>query len=94
MSGSLDALTAERDRVESELDKLEQEHKDLQQKSEALAERRATAQKAGDDLAKLDVEAEQLAEAKRKNDRLLHQTKKRFNDIEEEVAMLQQSSIV
>ena len=94
MSTSLDVLTAERDRVESELDKLEQESKDLAQKSAALADRRAAAERAGEDLTKIDVEADQLAEAKQKSDRQLVQTKKRFNDIEEEVAMLQQSSIV
>ncbi len=94
MSSSLDALTAERDRVESEMDKLEQENTNLDQRGAALAERRAAAESAGEDLTKLKIEAEQLAEGKKMTERQLSQINKRFNDVQEEITMLQQSSIV
>ena len=93
MRGDTDALSAERDRIESELAQLNERQVALDK--ERAETTRKTEAAAGDTeiLAQLKIEAEQAAEAKRMNDRLIAQTAKRLVEVRKVIAMQEQSDI-
>lgn len=93
MGADTDALSAERDRIISELTRLDEKkttlekgRAELDRKTEAAAGNVAT-------LAQLNIEADQLAEAKRMNDQLIARTAKRLAEIEGVIAMQGQSDM-
>ena len=93
MAGNTSALAAERDRIASELARLTekqaalvQRRADLDRKTEAAAGDVAT-------LAKINIEAGQLAEARRVNDQQVSRTEKRLEEIDTVIAMQGQSDM-
>ncbi len=94
MRGDADTLIAERDRIESELTKLEKRQADLEKERAEITLKSETATGNTETLAQLKIETEQVAEAKRQNDRLIDQTTKRYKELESTILMLKQSDIV
>jgi hypothetical protein len=77
--GDIDALTAERDRLEGELRELEGKQAVLENDAETLAQ--------------IKIETEQMVEAQHTNDRIMARTKKRLAEIEETIGMQIQSDL-
>ena len=93
MAEDTNALIVERDRIVGELTRLDEKRAALEKQRAALDLKTEAA--AGDvaALAKINIEASQLAEAKRLNDQALSQATKRLEDIEEVIAMQGQSGM-
>jgi predicted nucleic acid-binding Zn-ribbon protein len=89
----IDALTAERDRIESELRQFEERQETLEKDGAGLLGQTKAAEDDEEALAKLKIELEQLAEAKRENDRSIEQSTKRLEEIETLIAMQEQSDM-
>jgi hypothetical protein len=89
----IDALTAERDRIESELRQFEERQETLEKEGAELLRQTKAAEDDEEALAKLKIELEQLAEAKRENDRSIEQSTKRLEEIESLIAMQEQSDM-
>jgi hypothetical protein len=89
----IDALTAERDRIESELRQFEERQETLEKEGAGLLGQTKAAEDDEEALAKLKIELEQLAEAKRENDRSIEQSTKRLEEIETLIAMQEQSDM-
>ena len=91
--GDVDALTGECDRIESEFRRLEGRQETLEKEQAEII--RKTEAAAGDMeiLARLKIETKQVAEAKRMNDRLLVQTRKKLVEVEKIIAMQRQSDM-
>ncbi len=81
MSGDTDAFVAERDRIKSELAKLEKDNTSLEKERAEIARKSEGATGDTGTLSQLEIETEQMAEAKRKNDRLIKQATKRLMEV-------------
>ena len=91
--GDVDALNGERDRMASEFRKLEQKWESLENDRTELIQKTKAAAGNLEALAKLKIETEQVAEAKRMVDRQIAQTKKRLKEVEKIIAMQVQSDM-
>ncbi len=89
----VDALTGECDRIESELRRLEGRQETLEKEQAEIIQKTETAAGDIEILAQLKIETNQVVEAKRMNDRLLAQTKKKLVDLEKIIAMQRQSDM-
>jgi hypothetical protein len=94
MRGDADAFIVERDRIERELAELKVKQASLEKERAQVARNAETAAGNTEALALLKIETEQMAEAKRQNDRLIDLTTKRLMDVEKNIAMLKQSDII
>jgi hypothetical protein len=94
MSGDTDAFVAERDRIKSELAKLEKDNTSLEKERAEIARKSEGATGDTGTLSQLEIETEQMAEAKRKNDRLIKQATKRLMEVEGVIAMQVQSDMI
>jgi hypothetical protein len=88
-----DTLTALVSSTESEFRRLEERGETLERERAEIV--RKTEAAAGDaaTLAQLKIETEQMAEAKRENDRLIAQATKRIEELEYTIAMQRQSDM-
>jgi hypothetical protein len=93
MSGDTAAFVAERDRIKSELAKLEKDNTSLEKERAEIARKSEGATGDTGTLSQLEIETEQMAEAKRKNDRLIKQATKRLMEVEGVIAMQIQSDM-
>jgi uncharacterized protein (DUF3084 family) len=93
MGGDIDALTAERDRIESELARLDERQATLEKERAEITRKTEAAAGDTETLAQLKIETEQMVEAKHTNDRLIAQTKKRLAEVEEIIGMQEQSDM-
>jgi hypothetical protein len=93
MSGDTDAFVAERDRIKSELAKLDKNNMSLENERAEIAQKAKGATGDTETLSQLEIETEQMAEAKRKNDRLIKQATKRLMEVEGVIAMQIQSDM-
>jgi predicted nucleic acid-binding Zn-ribbon protein len=91
--GDIDVLTAERDRIEGELRGFEKQQDALEKNGAELRRKSEAAAGDSDALAKLKIELDQLAEAKRENDRLIAMATKRLEEIETLIGMQEQSDM-
>ncbi len=105
MSAMLEGLTKQLNEVGEQVDRLEDERADQEKARADLADRMSAARQAIDGgasdkaaqeerLKNLTIEDEQLAEAQRKTQHQLKEAKKRLTDLEREISMLEDSSIV
>ena len=94
MRGDTKNLVADRDRIASELIELEKRLVSLENERAEITRKAETATGDTEALAQLKIESEQLAEAMRRNDRLIDQATKRLTDVEGAIAMLEQSDMV
>jgi hypothetical protein len=94
MRRDTDALIAERDSINNELAQLKKTQVTLENEQAEIT--RKVESSAGDKetSAQLKIATEQVAEAKRQNDRLIAQTAKRLTEIEKIIIMQEQSDIV
>ena len=93
MSGDTDAFVAERDRIKSELAKLDKDNMSLENERAEIARKAKGATGDTETLSQLEIETEQMAEAKRKKDRLIKQATKRLMEVEGVIAMQIQSDM-
>ncbi len=91
--GDVDALTGECDRIESEFRRLEGRQETLEKEQAEIIQKTEAAAGDIEILAQLKIETNQVAEAKRMNDRLLVQTKMKLVDLEKIIAMQRQSDM-
>ena len=91
--GDIDVLTAERDRIEGELRGFEKQQDALEKNGAELRRKSEAAAGDGNALAKLKIELDQLAEAKRENDRSIAQVTKRLDELDTLIAMQEQSDM-
>lgn len=91
--GDIDALTAERDRLEGELRELEGKQAVLENERAEIGRKTEAAAGDAETLAQIKIETEQMAEAQHTNDRIMALTKKRLAEIEETIGMQIQSDL-
>ena len=89
----LEALTAVLARAESEFRKLEGRQKDLEKKRAGIIRKIEAANGDAETLAQLNIEIEQVAEAKREIDQLMAEPKKQLETLEQTIAMQRQSDM-
>ncbi len=93
MSGDTAAFVAERERIKSELAKLDKNNMSLENERAEIARKAKEATGDTETLSQLEIETEQMAEAKRKNDRLIKQATKRLMEVKGVIAMQIQSDM-
>ncbi len=91
--GDIDALMAERDRIGSEVRRLDGRQETLENERVKVARKTEAAEGDMETLAQLKIETDQLAEAKRMNDRLVAQATKRLVEVENMIEMQRQSDM-
>ena len=89
----MSALTGERDRVVSEFHTLEARLEALESDRAMITQEIEAAAGDAKALSRLNIKAEQMAEAKRMIDRQITQTRTRLTEIEKVIAMQVQSSM-
>ena len=94
MREDTDAYTAECNRIKSELVKLDEKQVNLEKERTEIAKKAEEVTGDTETLAQLKIETEQVAEAKRQNDRLIKQTEKRLMEVEKVISMQIDSDIV
>ncbi len=91
--GDIDALMAERDRIGSEVRRLDGRQETLENERAEMVRKTEAAEGDMETLAQLKIETDQLAEAKRMNDRLVAQATTRLVEVENMIEMQRQSDM-